>query len=132
MTSQEEYEKSHEHFQDSSGHDWPENPKADDRIGTAIAQENSSTDVEDLHALTNTWTSRSTVREPRFEPINAGDRQELHRIASSIGRPASLVRTATSHSSALERKDTLAGVDLGDAVLDPNSPEFDAYKWARM
>jgi hypothetical protein len=32
----------------------------------------------------------------------------------------------------LERKDTLYGVDIGDPVLDPKSPEFNPYKWFRM
>lgn len=34
--------------------------------------------------------------------------------------------------SQIQRLDTLAGVNLGDPVLDPTKPEFDMYKWARM
>ncbi|CZR53514.1 probable ABC1 transport protein [Phialocephala subalpina] len=95
----------------------------------------SATDVDerDLY-LSRTQTSKST-RERRareFEPINAGDKDELHRIATSLGGSVALARTRTGASSGLERQDTLAGVNIGDPVLDPKSPEFDTYKWLRM
>ena len=93
----------------------------------------SSTDGEEQN-LERTQTSKSARERRTFEPINTGDRAELHRIASSFGGSVALSRTATNLTSrsALERKDTLYGVNVGDEVLDPRSPEFDPYKWARM
>jgi ATP-binding cassette subfamily G (WHITE) protein 2 (PDR) len=98
----------------------------------------SSTDVEEKDGLERTqtsgtsYTSRSAQERRQFEPIRSGDREELHRIASSFAGSVALQRTMTVQSSGLERKDTLAGIQLGDAVLDPSSPEFDVYKWSRM
>ena len=95
----------------------------------------SSTDVEEkdgLERIQTSGTSRSAQERRQFEPIRSGDREELHRIASSFGGSVALQRTMTLQSSGLERKDTLAGIQLGDAVLDPSSPEFDVYKWTRM
>lgn len=56
-------------------------------------------------------------------------RQELTRIASNFGN----IRTHDeSESDTLQRKDTLAGLKVGDDVFDPKSPNFDVYKWTRM
>lgn len=96
---------------------------------------NSSTDVEEkdgLERMQTSRTSRSAQERRQFEPIRSGDREELQRIASTFSGSVALQRTITGMSSALERKDTLAGIELGDAVLDPSSPEFDVYKWSRM
>jgi ATP-binding cassette subfamily G (WHITE) protein 2 (PDR) len=95
----------------------------------------SSTDYEEkgeLERAQTNRTSRSARERRQFEPIRSGDREELHRIASEFGGSVSLQRTATVQSSRLERKDTLYGVQFGDPVLDPSSPEFDVYKWSRM
>jgi hypothetical protein len=96
----------------------------------------SSEDVEaedEAGDLKRTETSRTMARERTFEPIMSGDRAELTRIASNFSSIAggSLARTPT-RGSELQKKDTLYGVEVGDAVLDPRSPEFDPYKWARM
>lgn len=49
---------------------------------------------------------------------------------------AALLSRSSSHQGGsgaqLERRDTLAGLQLGDPVLDPTKPEFNFYKWARM
>jgi hypothetical protein len=115
----------------SSGSDFrperTENILNDERPALVAAE--SSTESEE-ETIERTPTGRSTV-ERRFEPINAGDREELQRIASSFGGSATLSRTQTAASS-LERRDTLAGVNIGDPVLDPENPEFDVYKWTRM
>jgi ATP-binding cassette subfamily G (WHITE) protein 2 (PDR) len=99
----------------------------------AVVPTDSSTDVEEPN-LERTQTSKSARERRTFEPINTGDRAELHRIASSFGGSVALSRTETNQTShsALERRDTLYGVNIGDPVLDPNSPEFEPYKWARM
>lgn len=102
-------------------------------------ESNGSTDIVDsgLEKVDTRKTSRSqrTANEREFAPIRNGDREELHRIASGFQRTNTGFSTG-SHSSAghddLERKDTLAGIKAGDPVLDPSSPEFDSYKWARM
>jgi ATP-binding cassette, subfamily G (WHITE), member 2, PDR len=83
--------------------------------------------IDEVEKLGRIQTS-ATARERQFEPIRAGDREELHRLASSLGRTESYISTP----AALERVDTLAGIQVGDSVLDPTSPDFDVYKWARM
>lgn len=92
-----------------------------------------SGDGDRIEELERTQTSATTrmARERQFEPIHAGDRAELTRLASVLSRRES-VFSAQNIENELERKDTLAGIQLGDAVLDPTSPNFDAYKWARM
>lgn len=88
-------------------------------------------DAPQPQLLRRTTTSRS-AREREFHPIAAGDRDELHKIASNFaGAGGSMTRTSTK-GSALERRDTLYNVNIGDPVLDPKSPEFDPYKWSRM
>jgi len=87
-------------------------------------EETESEDVEELPSH-------------QFEPIHAGDRQQLVRLASSyrttsLNRHSSVGRRSSIQNNDLERKDTLAGVEIGDPVLDPSSDKFDAYKWARM
>jgi hypothetical protein len=96
-----------------------------------ITHSGSSTDISDPSDLKRTQTTKS-MRERRalFEPIATGDRAELKRIASNW-EGESLVRSST-RGSGLERRDTLAGVNIGDSVLDPKSEDFDPYKWSRM
>ncbi|KAI9730558.1 MAG: hypothetical protein M1834_005799 [Cirrosporium novae-zelandiae] len=87
------------------------------------------------------------VEAPRtYDPITSHDRLELTRIASSFSierksleRTNSLERTksrVSSHKFKEEPEpdpdDTLNGLDSDDPVLDPNSPQFDVYKWACM
>jgi hypothetical protein len=103
----------------------------------SVAPSHSSTDIEKdglerAQTSGTSYTSRSAQERRQFEPIRSGDREELHRLASSFAGSVALQRTITAQSSGLERKDTLAGIQLGDAVLDPSSPEFDVYKWSRM
>ena len=109
-------------------------PVDEDRVETEasnIPSSVSSTVEDQPQPLLRTSTGRS-VREREFQPIAVGDRDELHRIASNFaGAGGSLTRTSTK-ASALERKDTLYNVNIGDPVLDPSSPEFDPYKWSRM
>ncbi len=96
----------------------------------------SSTELHERPGLERTHTSKSARERREFEPITSGDRAELHRIASEFGGSAALTqtlsRTRTTETGGLERRDTLWGIQLGDPVLDPNSPEFDVYKWSRM
>jgi hypothetical protein len=107
---------------------------ADDERPKLQHTQSSSTATEDEKNLgmRRTQTGRSARETRQFEPIRTGDAEELTRIASSFeGAGGSITRTSTARSG-LQRRDTLAGVNLGDPVLDPKSPEFDPYKWARM
>jgi ATP-binding cassette, subfamily G (WHITE), member 2, PDR len=96
-------------------------------IAMTSSDETSDDEVDQGEKLGRTQTS-VTARERQFEPIRAGDREELHRLASTLGRTESYISTP----DALQRVDTLAGIQIGDSVLDPTSPDFDVYKWARM
>ena len=84
-------------------------------------------------------TSRSERlrRQDTIEPIFKGDRAALQRLASTFSGNDELARIETNRSqrqSRLSKQDTLAGLDFGaeNPVLDPKSPDFDVYKWARM
>jgi ATP-binding cassette subfamily G (WHITE) protein 2 (PDR) len=109
-----------------------EQPDRHDRI-TSITSESSTSLGQDAEKDTLERTDTSSLENGRtFQPIIAGDREQLHRIASSFGGSVALARSNTGASSKLERQDTLAGVKLGDPVLDPGSSDFNVYKWARM
>lgn len=104
------------------------------RASTVPSSDSDDEDHSDLVISQTNRTNRSVERV--YVPINPGDRAELTRLASNFTEP-SLVRTRSRAASdagpgGLHRSDTLYGVGLGDAVLDPKSPEFDAYKWSRM
>tara|TARA_R110002060_G_scaffold77988_2_gene90328 strand:+ start:955 stop:1470 length:516 start_codon:yes stop_codon:yes gene_type:complete len=90
----------------------------------------SSTDVDEK--LERVETTRSMRDRRQFQPVTTRDRAELQRIASTFSGRDALSRTNTALSAPLERPDTLAGISLGDPVVDPGSPEFDVYKWSRM
>ncbi|KAJ9634936.1 hypothetical protein H2199_008800 [Coniosporium tulheliwenetii] len=67
--------------------------------------------------------------------INPEGRAEIHSIATrtqSFRISQTRSNKPIGSVSDLERQDTLAGVEIGNPVLDPNSPEFDIYKWVRM
>lgn len=94
----------------------------------------SSDDSIDPDSTLEPVETNETARERQFESIRAGDREQLERIASGFGG-SQLGRTftnATAGTHELEKKDTLYGVKLGDSTLDPSSPDFDVYKWAKM
>ncbi len=98
---------------------------------SCIGHSGSEDDIEDM------------LEDPQgrqFEPIHSGDREKLHRLASQLSRQESarlvpqhsyISKNSTDEGNFLERKDTLAGVELGDPVLDPTHEKFDVYKWAR-
>lgn len=106
----------------------------DERPGFQHSQTSSTEygDEEDLR-ISRTQTSKSARERRQFAPIRSGDAEELQRIATSLegAGGGSITRTST-RAEGLQRRDTLADVHIGDPVLNPNSPEFDAYKWARM
>lgn len=90
----------------------------------------SSTDVDDIQGLERTQTTQSVRDRRQFEEIRNGDRERLQKIASEFGGSVALSRSNTRAD--LERRDTLADVNIGDPVLDPSSKDFDSYKWSRM
>ena len=109
---------------------------SDDHTGLkkdSLTREASSIDIaEDFEKQgAETVSTNESGREPRFEPIHAGDRRELTRLASQIAQSptyaASIKEKRSVHS--LRRQDTLDGVSYGDDVIDPNSKNFDVYKW---
>lgn len=69
-------------------------------------------------------------KDAAYEPIQPGDRETLMRLATNRSQLSHSHTTSTGND--LERRDTLAGIELGDPILDPNSPQFDLYKWLRM
>lgn len=78
-------------------------------------------------------------RDVGIVPIDTGNEAELARLALSISKSdtfATITRRISYQSQPPTneqfRRDTLADIELGDPVLDPSSPEFNFYKWARM
>lgn len=121
----------------------PNHPGHPDFISRQHDPYNTNRQFEQLHGpLGTVQTNYSQYNETRnFEPIHThtsprqdvevrpGDRAELQRIAS-VG---ALSRTLTAKSgNNLSRRDTFADVGFDDPTLDPNTPEFDAYKFARV
>ncbi len=112
-----------------------ERPKLEEQASDPISKTRSShTESTEEKKLERTQTSATlrAVRDRQFEPIRAGDREQLTRLASTtFGRADSRISNQQVGNE-LERRDTLAGIELGDSVLDPTSSDFDVYKWARM
>lgn len=83
--------------------------------------------------LTRADTSGVVERDDQgyeaFRRFSSGSGAELARIASAFSRPEP---SAAPEDERLQRRDTLAGVSLGDPILDPTKDEFDFYKWVRM
>ena len=59
------------------------------------------------------------------------DRPALAHLASLLTHNIA-TKESNARTSTLDRKDTLAGIEQDDPVLNPSSPEFDFYKWVRM
>jgi len=73
----------------------------------------------------------NTINRDVYEPINAGDRETLSRLASHVSRQKSY-RRSTSTGGDLERQDTIDFLEADDPMFDPSSPKFDLNKWIRM
>ncbi|PGH06745.1 hypothetical protein GX51_02186 [Blastomyces parvus] len=66
---------------------------------------------------------------PRFQLVRSltrDTRPELSRIASVFPHYEEYPPTGE-----LDRRDTVTGLELGDAILNPSNPQFDFFKWAR-
>jgi ATP-binding cassette subfamily G (WHITE) protein 2 (PDR) len=61
-----------------------------------------------------------------------GDRAILDHIASNISRTLSRQRSSRAMGDALERRDTVDDIAIDNPALNPNSADFDLYKWLRV
>lgn len=108
-------------------------PDADGKRVEEVARDSDEKREEEVEP-----DSGSTSEEHEaFEPIRAGDAAELRRLATQFSsfRGQSYLSAKESNNAdpeALERKDTLAGVNIGDPVIDPSNKDFNPYVWARM
>lgn len=91
-------------------------------------QETQTTDDTDINysQLSRVQTQRSS-REVIYDPINAGDREELHRIATSYHNTSSANVSCVS----TEMDGLQVGRKIRDPSLDPGSSFFDIYKWIK-
>lgn len=98
--------------------DWAPQPtlSEQDEITAELQQPSRATDERDDRAL--------------LEHIGPDTRAELVRVASNF--PKRKPSDTTDTASAIQRKDTLEGLELDDPVFDPTSEKFDHYKWVRM
>ncbi|EEP75711.1 hypothetical protein UREG_00558 [Uncinocarpus reesii 1704] len=82
---------------------------------------------------TESSTDLSDDDGPVYEAVrtfsSSDDGSENAQIAAVLSRTST---RQAGDGTQLQRRDTLAGIQVGDPVLDPTSPEFDFYKWARM
>lgn len=91
--------------------------------------------AEDPMAAVEKQRSSSSSDKP-YEPLDPSVRAQLTRLASRTQSYYSQRRSSSVNQNddpeALQRRGTLEGLELGDEVLDPQSPKFDLYKWIRM
>ena len=80
-----------------------------------IEDDDEGTHYAPLRPTATTATARERRQSGVVDSVRPTDRDELHRLAST-----------------LSRRDTYAELGPGDPALDPSSPNFDAYKWARV
>lgn len=102
-------------------------PPSQKSESSTLANTSSNEKVEEEYAIASSDAAAHPSRT--FEPIRVGDREQLHRLASTMSRSESY--RSVNDKNDLERVDTLAGVEYGNPVLDPKNPEFDVYKWTR-
>lgn len=76
--------------------------------------------------------SSSEELDKDYGYIEADDKAALQRLATQLSRTQTRRSSTTGRSNDLERKDTIAGLEMDDPQLDPNSPSFDLHKWIRM
>ncbi|KAK5688623.1 hypothetical protein LTS10_000601 [Elasticomyces elasticus] len=92
-------------------------------------------DKEGIEAAEEPLDTSSSSENGFYEPINPGDEAVLRRLATQLSRTQSSYsqsrRSSTAGASALERQDTVAGLEVTDPVFDPNSSKFDLYKYLR-
>jgi ABC-type multidrug transport system ATPase subunit len=99
--------------------------------GTATPK-SSDSDMDSISISEDNSTVVAPIRNHNtFEPVRAGDRDELYKIASRVPTNYSS-HSVAQPGSTLERRDTYADLAPGDPELDPKSDRFDAYKWARV
>lgn len=67
----------------------------------------------------------------RYEPINPDDRAVLTRLATERSLTRGYSSRHDGNGNDLERKGTLDGLEIGDPVFDPKSPQFDLRKYIR-
>ena len=105
------------------------------RKGTisSYASSESLTVAGEKEDISHQASSSSDTPERHFEPIHAGDPIELVHIASQIARTTSNTsRGQNEYVQALQKEVSLAPLDNRTFAVDPTSPDFDVYKWARM
>lgn len=92
--------------------------------------------ASDSSPVTSAQAAKTGIRpedqEIQFLPANSMQHElntfeELTNVATELGRTSSIFAARV----ALSRSDTLAGIEPDDPVLDPTSPQFDVYKWAK-
>ncbi|KAK6606114.1 ABC transporter CDR4-like protein 4 [Botrytis cinerea] len=81
-------------------------------------ESSSSDDSLDPDTTLEPVLTNETAREPQFEPIRAGDREQLQKIASGFG--------------VLSWGDPLPMQRLEHMSWRNKTPYFDVYKWAKM
>lgn len=84
----------------------------------------------DAHIAQDAERSGSVDRDADHH-ILPGDRAILGHIASNISRTMSRRRSSRVMGDGLERRDTVDDIAMDNPALDPNSADFDLYKWLR-
>ncbi|KAK4949281.1 hypothetical protein LTR10_011898 [Elasticomyces elasticus] len=99
---------------------------SDTRIAEDAAIDSKGKAAETVLQLRRT----STISSEGYVPIITSDESVLRNLAThtlQLIQPLSM-----NDGSGIARRDTLDDIHIGDAVLNPSSPEFDLNKWIRM
>ena len=74
--------------------------------------------------------SRNDDKTFLYQPITTDQRAQLGRLASVMS--TSTTKVLSNEEGRLEKLDTLEGVDTGHPALNPQSDQFDVYKWVKF
>ncbi|KAI5293054.1 GTPase-activating protein [Ascosphaera acerosa] len=109
----------------------PNRPGSSDESGSYDNEKMNKDHTYLETALGSTTDSTELARHMTRE-----SRQELAELADGLPRASEQIDDrdafAAADDSHLARVDTLTGLKFDDPVFDPQSPQFDFHKWARM
>ena len=108
-------------------------------VDTVPSSSNDEGDTKDEPAFApiRTTTSRRPDLERKateiFNSIPAEERAQLRKLATfHRTQTAAQAPPRSADGADLERKDTIANISYEDPRLNPESPDFDLYIWARV
>ena len=93
-------------------------------LSEQISEEEKSSKVD--------GSDSDTIQHEPIRPPQRPDRAALRRMATQFSKASFVPDASLKQSTTLEKVGTLDGLEIGDSVLDPESEQFDEYKWIRF